>query len=169
MGRVLAVLLASLIGAEPALLQAQGDQVAPASPRVASASPVDDVFSASFGRVRRALGEQRPSTTSAPLKLDFYVEVVGEFPTIQLFTPQELAAGPVPGGPPTHWDMVGVMTPPEFKAQAVPISTLVMMGFRQIVNSEIERQRKQREVEQRRKDDEKRRLYVYEPGVEPPR
>jgi hypothetical protein len=155
MRRLIAHLLVVLIGTQPALLHGQQGPTAQGKPAAKPATA--DVLAASFERVRKALAESPPSENVTPLKLDYYVEVVGQAPAIQLFTPQDLAGGPVPGtAPPTHQDMLGVMTPEAFRAGSVPISTLAIMGVAQFIKWQraAEKRRQQEEAEKKRQQDE---------------
>ncbi len=152
MRRTVAVSLALLMGFQPLAGLAAQD---PAKP------PPVEALGVSFDRIKRELGERPPSPAIAPLKLDYYVEVIGWAPQIQLFTPEELRAGPVPGGPPTHWEMVDqVFTKPEFKAPAVPISSLAIMGIAKLVQWQANQVKKRRAEEARQKElDELRKKY----------
>ena len=162
MRRLLARLLVVAIGIQPALLQAQqaSTRQDPPAPRRRATAPghaADDVLAGSFERVRRALAEAPRSKNAIPLKLDFYVEVVGQAPRIELFTAQDMAAGPVPGmSPPTHGDMLGVMTPQAFRSGAVPISTLAVMGIAQLIKwqRDVAKRRQQEEAEKKRQQDQ---------------
>jgi hypothetical protein len=134
MRRLLAGVLATLIGFQPALLGApQAGRAAtppvglPQPPQSATPPPPSvESLGVSFDRIKRQLGEKRPTAnTQAPLKLEYYVEVIAEAPPFQLFAPDEPSFGPVPGGAPTHADMVRHVTPLAFSA---PTATLVSFG-----------------------------------------
>ena len=156
-------MLAFIIGLEPSLLLAQQPSPTPGPPRAAAAGPPPPSLEAmgiSFERVKRELGDRAPSTNETPLKLNYYVEVTALAPRIVLFTPQELTAGPVPGGPPTHWEMVAHVTKPEFRAPSVPISSLAFMAVAKLVQWEADRQkRKKAEEELRLRNEELRRRF----------
>ncbi len=176
MRKALASLLSVMMASQPALVYAQADQSAPARPD-ASASATSkspglnyDLLSASLVRLRRELAEQPPSKAYTPLKLDFYVEVTAEAPTIMLFTPKDLAAaGPVPWGAPTHQDMLDVMTPQEFRSPTIPIGSMVLYGIKQLIQWEAEKAKRQREAEQRKKEAEARAKLLYGAPVPPPK
>jgi hypothetical protein len=135
MRRALAALLATLIGSSPAVLGAQqgsaAAQAGPAgTPRQAKVPPPPpppsvESLGVSFDRIRRQL-DQKPATKSqTPLKLEYYVEVIGEAPPFLLFAPDEPSFGPVPGAAPSHADMMRHITPLAFSA---PAATLVSFG-----------------------------------------
>lgn len=135
MRRLLAGVLATLIGSQPAVLGAQqggaaaapGTGPAPGSAAAGTQGPPSvESLGVSFDRIKQQLGQKPPTTNSkAPLKLDFYVEVIAEAPPFQLFAPNEPSIGPVPGVAPSHADMVRHMTPLAFSA---PAATLVSVG-----------------------------------------
>lgn len=122
--------------------------------------PSVEALGVSFDRIKRELRESAPSTNATPLRLDFHIEVMALAPPMQLFTPAELAAGPVPGAPPTHWDMVDLWTKPEFKAPVVPVSSLAIMGIAKLIQWQAEQARKRRAEEDRQRElEELRRKY----------
>jgi len=110
----LAILLATLIGSEPAVLSAQ------------QSTPLPSVESlgVSFDRIKRQMGQKPASTTQMSLKLDYYVEVVGVAPPFQLFAPEERSFGVVPGVAPSHSDMMRHLTPQPFRAPAATIASI---------------------------------------------
>ena len=167
MRRVLACVLACLVGFQPAVLWAQGGgaagaQVAPASqpPQGAAQAlpPPFDALGVSFDRIKRELRQLPPSTASTPLKLEFYVEVQGTAPPILLFKPGELTTGPVPYGAPTHSDVLELFTPIEFRSPSMPLSTIAIMGIQKLLAWESNRAREQKAEEARQKRIEAERL-----------
>ena len=156
-------MLAFFIGLEPSLLLARQAGAASSPPPAAAAGPPAPSLEAmgiSFERVKRELGDRAPSTNETPLKLNYYVEVTALAPRIVLFTPQELTAGPVPGGPPTHWEMVAHVTRPEFRSPSVPISSLAIMAVAKLVQWEADRlKRKKAEEELRKRNEELRKKF----------
>jgi hypothetical protein len=163
MRRALATLLALTLSLEPTLLLAQQTGTAPRQPQAPATNPPAPSLEAmglSFQRIKRELGDRAPSTNATPLKLNYYVEVTALAPPIELFTPQELAAGPVPGGPPTHWEMVAHVTRPEFRSPSVPISSLAIMAIAKLVQREVDRQKREKaEAALRLRQEELRRMY----------
>jgi hypothetical protein len=167
MQRVLAWVLACLVGFQPAMLWAQaggapGAQGAPAAQRPAATAqappPSIDALGVSFERIKRGLRLAPASTAKTPLKLEFYVEVQGIAPPILIFQPGELATGPVPYGAPTHSDILDLFTPIEFKSPTVPISSIAIMGIQKLLAWESNRARERRAEEARQKRIEAERL-----------
>lgn len=161
MRRVLARVLACLVGLQPVTVSAQQGAAAgvahseaqpPSAPqKKTQQSPDIDALGVSFDRIRREMRQLPPSTVKSPLKLEYYVEVRGTAPPILLFKPGELTTGPVPYGAPTHSDVLALFTPIEFSAPAMPISTLAIMGIQKLIAWEVNRARQQRAEEARRK------------------
>jgi len=171
MRRTLTILLASVIGIQPALLHAQqpgavGQQAPPeAQTPSASASqttspnvPDIDALGVSFDRIKRLLADRAPSENKSGLKLNYYVEVVALAPTIQLFTREELAPrGVIPWGGPTHADIVNLLTPIEFRSPRVDVSTLAILGIMKLAQWEADRMKRYKADEARRKENEEER------------
>jgi hypothetical protein len=163
MRRRVAILLVASLAGQPLLLAAQ----APASAsqqsivRISEPLPTVEALGVSFDRIKRELHVVPASTSKAPLKLDYYVEVLGIAPTIQLFTPEELRGGPVPGGAPTHAEMLReVWTKPEFKAPSVPISSIAIMGIMKLAQWQAEQAKKRKaEAERKAREEELKRKY----------
>ncbi len=59
------------------------------------------------------------------LKLEYYIEVYGTAPKLDLFADFDLRAGPVPFSPPTHQDFLDVVTPQGFRTPAMDLNALV--------------------------------------------
>lgn len=165
MRRRIAVLLVASLAGQPLLLAAQAPaSVAPSQRPAAQSSELPasvESLGVSFDRIKRELRVVPASTAKTPLKLDYYVEVLGIAPPIQLFTPEELRAGPVPGGAPTHWEMVRELwTKPEFKAPSVPISSIAIMGIMKLAHWQAGQAKKRRaEAERKARDEELKRKY----------
>jgi hypothetical protein len=160
MRRVLACVLACLIGLQPASAWArQGSAAAgsrpgtqpPAAAQADPARPIPSVeaLGVSFERIKRELRMRPPSTARTPLKLEYYVEVQGLLPQIPIFAPGELTSGPVPYGAPTHADMLDHVTPLAFKSPAIPVSGILMMGVQMLVQWEANRAREERLLKER--------------------
>jgi hypothetical protein len=152
---VLALLLACLVGPQPAAVRAQqaappGTHAAGTQPASAQApAPSVESLGMSFERIKRGLRILPPSKASTPLKLEYYVEVQGLAPPIPIFRPGELATGPVPYGAPTHWDMMSHVTPEAFKTGTVPVSSLAIMGLAKLIQWEAQRAREERREKER--------------------
>ncbi|MFO7693351.1 MAG: hypothetical protein R6V57_09730 [Vicinamibacterales bacterium] len=137
MRRVLACVVACLIGLQPAAVWAQ------------QSAPSIDSLGLSFARIKRELRTLPPSTAQTPLKLEYYVEVQGLAPPIPIFRPGELTSGPVPYGAPTHSDMMSHVTPEEFKSPRIPVSGIVIMGLAKLLQWEAARAREERREKDR--------------------
>ena len=156
----LSCLLALLVGLQPAAVWAMQGAPAETSPRQArpvtdpgapdQALPSFESLGLSFARIKRELRTLPPSTARTPLKLEYYVEVQGVMPALPLFRPDELTTGPIPYGAPTHADMLDHVTPLAFKAPAIPVSSLAIMGIVKLVQWEAQRAREERLAKQRR-------------------
>jgi hypothetical protein len=157
---VAACAFALLLGIHPAVASAQS---APAgAPTPASQSPgasADQTRSAaaaaasvvSLDRIKRGLRQSAPSTVKTALRLEYYVEVLGVAPPINLFEMDDLSTGRVPYSAPSYADMRNVMTPPEFRAPAVSFSNVARGGARTILDRSAQRARARRVEDARRK------------------
>jgi hypothetical protein len=146
MRRVLACLLALLIGLQPTTALARQERGPDPSPQ---AAPSIDSLGISFARIKRGLRTLPPSTAQTPLKVEYYVEVQGVAPPIPIFRPGELTTGPVPFGAPTHADMMDHVTPFYFKSPTIPISGIVIMGLAKLIEWEAARAREDRREKDR--------------------
>jgi len=154
MRRVLACVVACLVGLQPAAVRARqgvapgtaGSQAQPqpVPGEAPQAVPSIDSFGLSFARIKRGLRILPPSTATTPLKLEYYVEVQGLAPPIPIFRPGELTTGPVPYGAPTHSDMMSHVTPEAFKSPRIPVSGIVIMGLAKLIQWEAARAREER-------------------------
>jgi hypothetical protein len=82
----------------------------------------------SLDRIRRQLAATGPRTRSSGkgLKLEYYVDVYGRAPRIELFLPTEnITSGPVKYGGMTHQEFLQVVTPEEFKSPPADIGAAV--------------------------------------------
>ncbi len=82
----------------------------------------------SLERIKRRLAE-RPGERTGLLQLAFYVEVHGKAPPLDLFAGFDLAHGPVPFAPPTHRDILEVVTPQEFRSPPADLLTPLQALF----------------------------------------
>ena len=159
MRRVLACVVAGLVGLQPAAVWAQQSappgapaalaQPPPAPPVADQATPSVESLGISFARIKRELRILPPSTAKTALKLEYYVEVQGLMPPLPIFRPGELTTGPVPYGAPTHADMMDHVTPLAFKSGTVPVSSLAIMGIVKLLQWEAQRAREERLAKQR--------------------
>lgn len=81
----------------------------------------------SLRRIQRELAQStREREERDGVNLRYIIEVFGQAPPIELFTPEDnLLNGPVPYGAPTHRDMIYMMTPQEFRTPAADFSGLI--------------------------------------------
>jgi hypothetical protein len=80
----------------------------------------------SLERIRRELARPSTARRDGLLRLDYYVEVYGRAPKLELFTDVDLAHGAVQYGPPTHQEVLQVITPQEFRTPAPNVGGAVM-------------------------------------------
>ena len=162
MRRVLATVLACLVGLQPAAVGARqgstpGAAAAQTQPAPAHAVPSVESLGMSFDRIKRELRILPPSTAPTALKVEYYVEVQGLMPALPLFRPGELTTGPVPLGAPTHWDMMDHVTPLAFKSPTIPVSAIAIMGIQMLLKWEVARAREERLAKKRQAElDEER-------------
>lgn len=87
-----------------------------------SASPLP----VSLDRIRRQLEATRPRTRASKdgLRLEYYVDVYGRAPRLELFLPNEnITSTPVMYGGMTHQEFLQVITPEEFKSPPADIGS----------------------------------------------
>jgi hypothetical protein len=116
-----AVMIALPGSAQMAEQTASDIELKPAAPSPA-APPGDPI---SLDRVRKKLAELPPSAEQDRLKLEYYIEVYGRAPHIDLFQNFDVTAGPVPRSPPTHQDILDVVTPEGFRTPAPNLSAFI--------------------------------------------
>jgi hypothetical protein len=77
-------------------------------------------------RIQRELAQEtRQREERDGLNLRYIIDVFGQAPPIEIFTPDDnLIYGPVPYGAPTHQDMIYMMTPPEFRSPVMDFGAL---------------------------------------------
>jgi hypothetical protein len=113
-----AVLAATLVGVVPQTVSAAQDP--PPAPAQQPATVDVSKLPLDLTRVQRALRASDTREERDGLKLNYFVNVYGQTPRIQLFTKADnLAFGRAPYGGPTHNEMLEVMTPQEFRAPAM--------------------------------------------------
>ena len=120
MRRLTTFLLVALLAVPTAALSQEAQSVDPSKMGV------------SFSRIKRELvqaqaEDQDPNT----LKLTFTVQVMGTAPRIDLLEGFAVE-GPVPYGPPTHREVLDVLTPREFRSPVVPIYGLAMIAAQKL-------------------------------------
>jgi hypothetical protein len=156
--RKVAGLLVAVFLTEPSLALAQNTgQTVSASTQspseTATAQPGLDPgkLPVSLSRIRRMLAQKTPGKSLVPLKLDFYVDVYGKAPPIDVLQGVDLMTGSVPWSAISHQDLLNVVTPFEYRAGAIPLSPVAYLAARKIAEKETERRRK--EAEQRRREE----------------
>jgi len=76
-------------------------------------------------RIHKVLKQGTVREERDGLNLRYTVEVFGQAPPLELFTPGEsLTTGPVPDSAPTHRDMIEHVTPREYRAPPADLSAL---------------------------------------------
>ena len=76
-------------------------------------------------RIHKVLQQSTVREERDGLNLRYTVEVFGQAPPLELFTPGEsLTTGPVPDSAPTHREMIEHVTPREYRAPAADFSAL---------------------------------------------
>lgn len=91
--------------------------------RGATDTRAEERYPVSLDRIRRGLvGTPRTRESRRGLKIEYYVEVYGRAPKVDLFTREEnLTSAPVMYGGMTHQEFLQVVTPQEFRAPAADI------------------------------------------------
>jgi hypothetical protein len=114
---ITAAFLASVLAVGPVCAQTRLDEPASRDPRLESDLPV------SLERIRRELAAQTTTRERRDgLRLDYYVQVYGKAPRLELYSPQiNLTNAPVMYGGMTHQEFLGLVTPEEFRAPAADI------------------------------------------------
>lgn len=86
-----------------------------------------------LSRIKRELAQAETSTEESddPLRLRYRVEVVGIAPKID-FLEGFSVEGAVPYGPPTHNEVLNVLTPQEFRSPVVPFYSLAMLAAQKL-------------------------------------
>ncbi|HXH06471.1 MAG TPA: hypothetical protein VNI83_07750 [Vicinamibacterales bacterium] len=105
---------------------AQRDVAAPQEDVAANGAPARadrEALPVSLDRIRRELAQPPRRRSSNGLRLDYYVEVYGRAPKFELFRDADLTRGAVPYGPPTHREVLEVITPPEYRTPAADIGS----------------------------------------------
>jgi len=84
-----------------------------------------DQLPVDLARIQRRLQRSAEREERDGLNLKYFVDVYGQAPPLQFFTKQDnLQAGPVPYGAPTHQQMLEMMTPKEYRAPVADFGAL---------------------------------------------
>jgi hypothetical protein len=130
---VAALTVAALLTPVPALAQSPNSERPPVGspgsdrPAADRPQPTDETLPVNINRIRRGLAQQtRTREKRDGLHLQYYVDVYGRAPQLQLFTPEEnLVNAPVMYGGMTHQEFLQFVTPQEFRAPAADIPAAV--------------------------------------------
>ena len=76
----------------------------------------------SLERIKRKQTQLGPAQSSL-LRLDYYVEVHGQAPKIDVLQGFDVHSGPVPYGAPTHAELLGLILPPESRTPPLFLSS----------------------------------------------
>jgi hypothetical protein len=127
---VAAFVAAAILAASATAAAQSTDEGQPLAPRAgsdrrAAARPDESVraLPVNIDRIRRGLVQQtRTRETRDGLHLQYYVDVYGRAPQLELFTPEEnFTNAPVMYGGMTHQEFLQFVTPQEFRAPAADI------------------------------------------------
>jgi hypothetical protein len=113
-------------------------------------SSVDvDKLPVSVVRIRRTLEETPPlDPNSSLLRLNYYVDVYGQFSPIDLFADVDLSpGGPIQYGGMTHAEFLQMVTPQEFRSPVMDFSGAIYA----LTNAAIKKRKEKREEEERRR------------------
>jgi hypothetical protein len=120
-----ALLSAVLLAPAGAVAQQPGNTASERPPTTAAGKEARRTdLPVSLERIRRELVATTRTTSSAqdPLRLEYFIDVYGRAPRIELFTREEnLTSAPVMYGGMTHQEFMQVVTPQEFRAPAADI------------------------------------------------
>ncbi len=114
-GRVVAIGPGSppgLLWAAPGERASTGEQ---SGPLPAEELPV------SLERIKQKLAQLGPAQSSL-LRLDYYIEVYGRAPKIDVLQAFNVHSGPVPYGAPTHAELLSLILPPESRTPPLLLS-----------------------------------------------
>ena len=78
-------------------------------------------LSVSLERIKQKLAQLGPAQSSL-LRLDYYVEVYGRAPKIDVLQAFDVHGGPMPDGAPTHAELQSLILPPESPAPPLLLS-----------------------------------------------
>jgi hypothetical protein len=124
--------LITLIVAQMALISASGTVAAQgvsepqADQRAANERVKAESLPISLDRIRKELAQTpRTTETLTDLRLEYYIQVYGTAPKIDLIGDFNVKTGPVPYGGPTHREFVDFVTPEEFRTRPADLTAFV--------------------------------------------
>lgn len=127
-GSTAVLLSAALVMPVSALAQEPQTGTAASAPRPGPAKRAETDLPVSLDRIRRQLNATTPRTRQSKdrLRLEYYVDVYGRAPRLELFLPTEnVTSAPVMYGGMTHQEFLQVVTPQEFKSPPADIGSAV--------------------------------------------
>jgi hypothetical protein len=96
-----------------------------AAPAAAQETLDVDKLPLDLERIQKVLKQDTVREERDGLNLRYTVEVFGQAPPLELFTPGEsLTTGPVPDSAPTHREMVDHVTPREYRSPPADLGAL---------------------------------------------
>lgn len=123
--RTVAAVLTATFLAPAGLFAQQQDQTGSANQRAVARKPPDaENLPVSLDRIRKQLAATRTRSKASKdgLRLEYFVDVYGRAPRIELFLPEEnITSAPVMYGGMTHQEFLQVVTPQEFKSPPADI------------------------------------------------
>jgi hypothetical protein len=145
------VLVAVLAMPITGLAQAVNGPVPPPNPDGLATTLDPAKLGVSLARIRRELAqaEAEEATRDGQLRLQFVVEVYGQAPKIDLLRDFPVS-GPVPYGPPTHQEVLDVLTPKEFRSPMIPFSAIAAWAAHKLAEKS-KKQRCEEEIDQYRR------------------
>ncbi|MGH9315102.1 MAG: hypothetical protein ACRD1S_18100 [Vicinamibacterales bacterium] len=108
--------------------------------KAASDQPVKEL-PVSVERIRRKLA-QAPASKTSGLRLEYYVEVYGKSPQIDIFNNFDATAGAVQYGSPTHQEFLNLVTPQEFKSPPADLLTPAMALMKWLIDKGLDKSKK---------------------------
>jgi hypothetical protein len=138
MRRAIPVLLVAIL-ASPGAVSAQTSQSSTHTADPATEAPAAEVdiskLGVSLSRIKRELAQAEAAAVAPEdgrLKFSITVQVVGSAPKINVLEGFPVS-GAVPYGPPTHQEVLDVLTPQEFRSPAVPFSALAVWAAKALM------------------------------------
>lgn len=151
---VLVSLLVESSWSTRAWAQGQGSSVSRPAPPTETLDI--DSLPISVVRVRRQLASLPPIDPDGALRLDFFVDVYGQAPSLDLFTGIDLSGkGAVQYGPMTHAEFLEFVTPKAFRAPVMDLGSIMFAAAGWAARRAAERRRR---GEERRVEAEAQRL-----------
>lgn len=158
MRRTTWLVLVSLLAECSSSTHAWAQTQAPPASRPATPTEALDIdnLPISVVRVRRQLASLPPYDPAGGLRLDFFIDVYGQAPSLDLFTGIDLSGkGGVQYGPMTHAEFLEFVTPKAFRAPVMDLGSIMFAAAGWAARRAAERRRR---AEERRVEAEAQRL-----------